>query len=314
MTKIVKAVAVVEDRIKAPPPIEIEPPSTVLKRGMLEQGFPKPPQLIPSKDTLTGELNRLRVEIKQSQSELKTLAGQLETVRKRAGEEEQALRELAARQAEKQLEVPAEEISEDLITQAEQTAEQIISQAKARAKTILDQAETEGAALAEQAKNDGYLEGFSKGHEESAAEFRRENEPKAAQIADILDNLSTYWEDTLRESQSDLVELVMAVAAKVLGRALEDDPGAIVEMLRGIVEENKREEYVKITLSPELAQVTAYAGRDVRTLLENLGANVNVLTTAGIDDGTLTVETTKGIVDVSIQTQLDNISSAIHER
>jgi len=285
-------------------------PGTVLKRGMLEHGIPQLPPPPLGKDTLTGELNRLRVEIKQSQMELKALAGQLEAARQKAREEELAQQELAELEEELPI-VPPEEYSEDLIAQAEHRAGQIVEMAKAEAEKILAEAATMGAQLAEQAKNDGHQEGFSKGMEEAAAEFRRENEPKAAQIAGILGNLSTYWEDTLRKSEDELTTLVMTVAQKILGRALEDDPAAIVEMLRGIVVENKREEYVKITLSPDLAQITVYAGRDVRALLEELGANVSVLTPAGVDPGTATVETPKGIVDMSIQTQLDNIGAAI---
>ena len=309
-SKIVKAASVVEDRRGALPHPEIET-GTVLKRGMLGRGLHAPPPP-PGKESLTGELNRLRVEIRQSQGELQELVKQLEAARRQTCEEEQAHRELAARQEELRS-INAEDLSEDLIAQAEHTAGQIIEMAKAQAEDILSEAAAKGNVLTEQAKNEGYLEGFARGFEESAAEFRRENEPKAAKIEGILESLSTYWEDTLRQSQGELVTLAMAVAKKILGRAIEENPDVIVEMLRGLVEENKREEYVKITLSPDLAQIDAPAGGEVRTMLEGLGANVSVLTDIRAGAGAVTVETPKGIVDAGLQTQLDNISAAIRE-
>ena len=310
MSRIVKARSVVDDPVKGPPPLLDAEYGAILKSGLVERGIPHRPRIIPNRDVLTDELNRLKVEIKQSEQKLKALGAELEAARVQAEEKARRAQEdeedaLSGEEQEQQ--------SINLVEQARQQAEQIISQAQAESEQILQIARAEGVTLAEQAKNEGYLEGFSKGFAEATEEFKNENTPKAVMIADILEALTDLQEQTLRENEENMAALAMEVASKILGKAVESDPASVVSMLRAVVEDNKREEYIKITLSPELAAIKAKAGKNVRSLLEALGANVSVVTDSTAAPGTITAETPKGVVDVSIQTQLDNLGAAISE-
>ena len=307
--KIVKATAVVDNGAAKPP----LPPALaeaelggVLKRGMLGGSIRQVPRTIPTKDTYTDELNRLRIEIKQAKEELKALGLDREEALRQAEEEAKRQEEAAA--------MPAEEDPEEVVNNARLHAENILASAMDERDTILSEAQAQAVMITDQAKNEGYLEGFSKGFEEATQEFKDENTPKAVMIADLLESLSDYQEELVRKSEEDMVNLAMAVASKILGKAVESDPTAIVDMLHGVLEENKREEYIKITLSPELTAIKAKAGKDVRTLLEKHGANVSVVSDPAAGVGSMIVETPKGVVDVSIQTQLDNLGAAIREK
>jgi len=309
LIKIVKSIAVVEHpekKLSASSKTEVDP-GGILKRGMVEHGLPRKPHFIPNKDALADEVNRLRVEIKLAKEELKALGVELETARKLAEEEVRLEEEQVL--AEEELTRQGKNLAE----QAREQAAETIAQAQAERENILKEAEAEGILLSERAKNEGYLEGFSKGFEEATEEFKRDNTPKAVLIADMLDALREFRDEAIRESEEDLVRLAMAVASKVLSRTLETDSGAVADMLRGIVEENRREAYIKITLSPDISQIKAKAGKDVRSLLEKLGANITVVTDNDARQGSIFAETPKGVVDVSIQTQLDNLMSAIRE-
>lgn len=298
LTKIVKSTFVVEEVKAPPPPIEMDS-GNILKRRSMEQGRPVKPRLIPNRDALTDELNRLQVEIKQAKAELRDLGFDLEDARA---------------QAEAAMDVDtAQDEAKNILAQAKAQAEQIASLANLEMEKTLKAAQTQAEGLLEKAKNDGYLEGFSKGFEQSSQEFKDENAPKTVMIAEILDSLTEFHEKTMRENEQELMSLAMEVASKVIGRTLDENPDAVVDILRGIVEENKREEYIKITLSPDLAQIKAKASKDVRAMLEKLGANISVGTDIDADPGSIMVETPKGIVDVSVQTQLDNLDAAIRE-
>ena len=308
--KIVKAVSVVESgAVKPPLPpalAEVEP-GGVLKRGMLNGNIQQAQRVMPTKDAYTDELNRLRVEIKQAKEALKALGMDREEALRQA--EEAAIRQEEAAAAELVQEDP-----EETVNNAKLHAENILASAMDERDTILNEAHAQAVMITDQAKNEGYLEGFSKGFEEATQEFKDENTPKAVMIADLLESLGDYQEELVRKSEDDMVNLAMTIASKILGKVVESDPTAIVDILHGVMEENKREEYIKITLSPELTAIKAKAGKDVRSLLEKHGANVSVVNDPAASKGSIIVETPKGVVDVSIQTQLDNLGAAIREK
>jgi len=264
-------------------------------------------RVIPTKDSYQDELNRLQIEIKQAKEEMKALGGDLEETRRLAREEKKRQEELVLAQE-------TAEDPEEAMEEARQRVENILAGAMDERDQILSEANEQAAAIADQAKNEGYLEGFSKGFEEAVQEFKDENTPKAVMIADLLEGLSDHHTQLVRQSEDDLVDLALAVAQKIVGKAVETDPAIIAQMLHGIIDENKREEYIKITLSPDLTAIKAKAGKDVRSLLEKLGANVSVVNDPAAPKDSIMMETPKGVVDVSIQTQLDNLSAVIREK
>lgn len=297
LTRIVKSIAVVEERgDKAQAPVYAEPlrPSGVIKRRILEGGgAPTASQAIPTKDSYLDELNRLQVEIKQAKEELRSLGRQAEEARLEEARQEEIF-----------------DGSEIDASQAEEEAYTILKNAQIQAEQLLEEARQEGEALAEQAQNNGYLEGFEKGYQEAAQEFHSQYDPIMVQVADILDQLSEYQSQSLREQEHNLIELSITVARRILGQNLQADPGAVTQLFQELVEDNSREEYIKITLSPDLLPIQAKAGEKVRKLLTDLGANVTVAVDPELSQGGAVLETPKGVVDVSIETQLNNLKAA----
>jgi flagellar assembly protein FliH len=253
------------------------------------------------KDPYLAELNRIKVEIEEARAELRHLRGELERPaepRETAGED--GAEEAAAEEAD----APMVELVAKF---DEREARELIQAAEQDAKEIHAQAVLEAQRITQQAQNDGYLEGFNKGYEEAAAEFKRANDPQAERIADLVEDLSEYEQKRLKQNEKELVELTLAVAAKVIGQELAANPGAIVNMLTETVRQNHSEEYVRITLAEDLLPVDVKASAEIKELLLGLGANVSVLADSKAAPGAVQVETPKGIIDLSVDTQLKNI-------
>ncbi|MDR2908269.1 MAG: hypothetical protein LBU86_00095 [Oscillospiraceae bacterium] len=289
--RIVKYAAVVEDSAgtgpqKAPPP---EPARAgIIKKQFMERGaLTAPGPAMPARDAYLDELNRLKVEIKQKEDELKALGRDIDSAGKARA---------------------ADAFS---VEAAEATASDIMARAEFKASQIISDAGQEGVLLREQAKNDGYLEGFSKGYEEAVREFREKNEPVAVELSDMLDGISDYYRNMLAGQGKDMTRLSIAVAEKILGQAFEADQTLAAAMLRGIIEEHSREEYIKVTLSPDLAPIRAKAGDKVRALIESMAKNVTLSVDRDAPPGTAVIEMPGGLVDASIQTQLDNLTQII---
>ena len=297
LTKVVKSIAVVDDR---PPPgmkpatgIPPPPAATVIKRNAATapeapwKDAPRPRQ------GYVDELNRIRVEIAQAKAELRTIRRELE----------EAVKNAAAAQAASNTDTENADIAKaGQLELARQEAEQILENARA-----------EAAAIHESAQNQGYLEGFSKGFDEAKAEYTAENGPAVHRLQQMLEALGDYQHQLVEESESGLVDLAIGIARRVIGRELSTDPTVVTDMLYGVLDANRREEFIKISIAKDLMPVEAKASEEVRTLLMRANANVQLLADIDLEPGGCVVETPKGYTDVSISTQLNNLSVSLKE-
>jgi flagellar assembly protein FliH len=271
-------------------------------------------RLIGPRDPYVEELHRLKIEIEEARSELRRVRGGIDSgfvpdfegEHEDGGGAETGLSESNADEAREQ----AHRIGEQAALAAremEQKAYEALQSANQNAKDTEAKAVHEAQQIRQQAHNEGYLEGFNKGFDEAQEEFRKENEPRAELLADLIENLSEYEQERLRKNEEELVELALGVASKIIGQELRTNPKAVVKMLTETVMQNHSEEYVRITLAEDLFPLDVKASDNVRKMLTDMGANVSVLVESAVRPGTIQAETPKGITDMSVDTQLDNI-------
>jgi len=328
LTRVVKAFAVVDDRAKeeairqqdAPPPLPKviksgaaapRPPAApqeelsslipqVIKNSVVSHSLPAGtlPRAPRAKQDFVDEVNRLRVEIAQSKAELRTLCRELDEAR----EEMDSARALLAE----------EEAGPDAAAESCQAAgRKTREDAEREARDLVEAARDEALHIAEEAKNNGYLEGFNEGFEQARREYQDENQPQADLLEDMVQRVSEYERKQVRENEQNLLELVLAVSEKVIHREISERPETIVDMLREVVEENRREELVKITISNDLLPVAAKCSKEVIDLLESMGANIAVGLSGDLGGDGLMAETSAGLTDLSVSTQLNNIAELL---
>lgn len=304
MSKVVKAIAVVDDR----PPvrktlagaIEAELNNIpVIKRQLFnyrENPYADPELVLPDKQGYIDELNRIKVEIAQARDELRVIRGDLDNA--------------VNGQVLEELEITSDDPAEIArIAQAE--AERMLRETRENIQAMMAASEAEGKRLAEEAGNNGYLEGFDKGFAQAQNEFIEQNNPKTRELERLLEEVSNYSEEQVAQNEQDLLNLVMTVTQKVIGREIKDDPRAIVTMLYNVLDQNRREENIRITISPELMPVDAKASADVKKLITQIAPNAMVYVDEDMDEGTVVVETDDGITDMSVSTQLQNIKEML---
>ena len=303
------------------------PVPRVIKRGFSAQNrqdISTDYRLLGPRDPYVEELNRLKIEIEQHRAELRRMRGRIdegevfiadygdgeeETAAVQTGfdsDEEDAQAREAQRRRDEQAALAAREM--------EQKAYELVQQAEQSSKDIEGKAFQDAQQIRQQAQNEGYLEGFNKGFDEAQEEFRRENEPRAELLADLIEKLSEYEQERMRKNESELVELAIGIASKIVGRELRTDPKTVVKMLTEAVTQNHSEEYVRITLAEDLFPLDVKASEKVKKMLTDMGANVSVLVESAVPPGTIHVETPKGITDMSVETQLENIGGILRNQ
>jgi flagellar assembly protein FliH len=249
--------------------------------------------LMPRKDGYLDEINRLKVEIAEARAELRSLNRLLDEDIPEGADIDEA--ELNLKKAH----------------QARAEAEQLLEEAKRQAGELLKEAQAEGRRITEEAKSGGYLEGFDNGFAQAQNEFITENNPKLMQLADLLEAVSGYQEEMIAENERQLTELVITVCEKIIGRELESEPRTVVTMLYRVLDENRREEDIRITLSPELVPAEAKAAADLRKLITQIAPGAMLVINKEAPPGTAVVDASRGITDLSVKTQLENIKEML---
>jgi flagellar assembly protein FliH len=278
------------------------PQMSVIKRGLFD--YRKNPYAdetlaMPDKNGYLDELNRLRAEIAAAKAELRSLGRLFEEEEALPGDDTEIADEI--------------ELQERRAKFAREEAERLLAEAKAKVAEMQAYTDQECRRLMDEARSTGYLEGFDKGFAEAQAEFTSVNNPKVRELESLLENVSSYHEEMLSQNERQLVELTVTVCEKILGREIEADSRAIVTMLYKVLDENRREQNMRITVSPELMPAEAKVAADIRKLIAQTAPDALLTVDEEAPPGTLVVETSKGITDLSVDTQLNNIKDMLLE-
>jgi flagellar biosynthesis/type III secretory pathway protein FliH len=296
LSSVIKYSSVVDQREESA--AAANPLQAALERAVIKHNYvPAGNHIIqiPTRDAYQDELNRLMIEIEDAKVSLKEF-----TEQKQVFQEEIAMLEQERDKLQKYEGLNIEAEVAGKIKAAEQEADRIRNDAEEAAKR-------DSVELVEAMKTQGYLDGLEQGANEARQQVRDENKAGVEAVAALTEKLSSAKDELVAENEDDIVDLILAVAEKVIGKQLEDDPKSVAEMLRSIMEENRREEYIKVTLSKDLIPIQAKASEQIKKLIESLGHQVDVTVDPDAKPGSLLVETSGGFTDLSVDTQLANI-------
>jgi flagellar assembly protein FliH len=138
----------------------------------------------------------------------------------------------------------------------------------------------------------------------------------AAQIQPLLDKLARSLHEVAElrpklrlEAESDLLQLALAIARKVLHRELSTDPEALAGLVKVALEKIRLRDIVRVRINPQYHAPVAQ-------LLSRLspGTSIELLPDAKLELGGLVVETTRGEWDGSVATQLKEIERGLADR
>jgi flagellar assembly protein FliH len=153
----------------------------------------------------------------------------------------------------------------------------------------------------QEARQAGYAEGEAAG--------RRQVAPLIEQLARTLDALAALRPRLRKEAESDLVRLAMAIARRILRRELGVDPEAIQGLVQVALERLQGQEGCRVRVHPSFEPV-------LRAALSRLaaGSAIEVVPDAGREPGDVIFETSRGDLDASVETQLEEIERGLTDR
>jgi len=205
--------------------------------------------------------------------------------------------------------------TEDVVEDAREQARQILLKANQLAGDILREAGTQAEQLKKTAIEEGCKEGFEAGYksgtEQAAMEqadfFRRQEEEFRKDMEQALSSIDQAKEKSLRNYLEELKDCSVAIAEKVIHISLRSSGEVIKRMLVAGTEKLRKTAWVKIYMEKTDYDMMAEADADVVSELAKLSDNIKFVVMDKESSGNCIIEMPDEIVDISVDTQMDNI-------
>lgn len=167
---------------------------------------------------------------------------------------------------------------------------------------MLAEREAQWRAEAEAARREAYRQGLEEGRRQAAAQW----DAALQRLARSLEEIAGCKPRLRLEAEREVVELALAIARRILRRELQVDPEAVLGLVKAAMEKASQREITEVRVHPAHAPL-------VRAHLERIGAPeaLEVRADPALEPGAVLVETARGLIDASIETQLDEIGRGL---
>jgi flagellar assembly protein FliH len=167
------------------------------------------------------------------------------------------------------------------------------------------QLEAEIQQQARLAFESGVREGEAAARQKIESEVRQLTVQLAQSAADVASSRS----EAIRRAEADVVRLAVEIAQRIIHRELSEDPAALGSIIRAALEKLASQEVHRVRVHPGQAEtVRACLGQMDR------GANIEVISDATQPPGGAVFETSRGSLDASLETQLQEIERGLAQQ
>jgi len=190
----------------------------------------------------------------------------------------------------------------DLINQAREQAAAIIAEAHDQAEELLAKARQEGEALRQQAMEQGKEEGWQHAQAQWAE--------KIAALTTVIETATTEKKRAIIAAEELMLELVLAISARILKRLPELDPEYLRGQLEAVVEKVMDSEQGILYVNPQSAMA-------VNGWLDEIIAShptlrkLKVQPDSSLSPGSVILETQYGRVEAIVEEQLQNLGASL---
>ena len=150
----------------------------------------------------------------------------------------------------------------------------------------------------------GYAEGEAAGRAQAAAAL----EPVLGQLARSIQQIAGLRPQVLRDAAADLIHLSLGIARRILHRELSVEPAAVEGLVAAALARLPSQDISRIRTHPDLEagvrQALAHAGQSGLPLVAD----------GALERGAILLETARGKLDASLETQLAEIGRGLADR
>lgn len=191
---------------------------------------------------------------------------------------------------------------------AENEAARILDRAKNEAAQVVSDAQSERERLQEEARQNGFDQGHAEGYEKGAAEAER----LVDRMHKMIEAVMQRREEILKETESQIVELVILMARKVIKILSDSQKNVVMANTLAALKKVKARGNVTLRVNMEDVKLTTEHVSEFIQHVENV-QGITVLEDSSVEKGGCIVETDFGSIDARISSQLTELENKILE-
>jgi flagellar assembly protein FliH len=149
--------------------------------------------------------------------------------------------------------------------------------------------------------------GFSAGEAHAKAGPAAEMDAAVQRMAQSVRELAQMRPRLRRDAEADVVRLSLAIARRILRREMSVDPSAMQALAQVALQKLGRQEISRVYVHPDQAAT-------IRAALETAGVRAEVIPESTRESGALVFETNQGLLDASVNAQLEEIERGLTDR
>ncbi len=191
---------------------------------------------------------------------------------------------------------------------AQAQADEIIANAKSEAEKIIQDARLEEQKIKDDAKQDGFKQGHDDGYSAGESEIERLVE----RLRKMVEALMLRREEILKETEQQIVELVILMTRKVVKIISETQKTAIMSNVLAALKKVKSRGNVILHVNLEDLKLASANADEFIKRVENI-QGITVVEDSTVEKGGCVVETDFGAIDARISSQLNELEEKIME-
>ena len=200
--------------------------------------------------------------------------------------------------AEDQLpEISPQQLAEE---QAQELTKRLMQTARGEGERILQAAREEAEKLREEAAKQGYRQALEEKQQEISSQL--------AELNALMQTLQQRQEAFFETYQNGLTTLSIEIAQKVLGSLIREQETLLLPLVEQAMATVKNEEWITVQVSERMPVLVDYLKRDLLATGNAEGRTVEVQA-ADLPEGSCLIQTPEGVLDASVQTQLENLKT-----
>ncbi|MGO5053702.1 FliH/SctL family protein [Lachnospiraceae bacterium LCP25S3_G4] len=214
-----------------------------------------------------------------------------------------------------------EVLEQEEVPKHQSSADVLIGEALEKAQTILNAAREQAEELKKEAYetasrtgyDDGYQQGYQKAYEDHQALMEKEWKQFEEDMIDSINEMEVQKAKVLETHMNDLKNICVTIAEKVIKTSLKSSDEIIKRMIVSATEKLKKSQWAKIYIAGTDSTRMVKGDSDLLHSLAHLSDNIKVIVMDNEEEGNCIIELPNEIIDVSVNTQLQNIKDILND-
>jgi flagellar assembly protein FliH len=189
-----------------------------------------------------------------------------------------------------------------------------------KSEEILLKAREDAEKICVEARENGYRDGYDAGlldgrenaYEDHKTELDLKLEEFQSTMKTSIESVTQEKDRLLEKYIDDLKKITMTIAEKVIQTSLKSSGEIIKRMIVTAAGKLKKTQWVKIYVSQKDAGMMIQGDVGLLNELSHISGNIKIISMDHAEDGTCIIELPEEIIDVSVNTQIENIKGILN--